>query len=81
MDAPADFTTDPHFQRILALVPKRMREDALQEAWVAHLSGESPTRALQNYQQRERRHEKRQPGRITPQGDAFTDEAGQQHDI
>jgi hypothetical protein len=63
MDAP-DFTAAPDFQRALAGVPERMREDAMQEAWVAHLSGKCPILAMSAYRRRERRHEKRQPVRI-----------------
>jgi hypothetical protein len=47
------------FEAQLAKVPARMREDALQEAWVAHLSGEDALRALWRYTQREKRIEKR----------------------
>jgi hypothetical protein len=47
------------FEAQLAKVPARMREDALQEAWVAHLSGEDAVRALWRYAKRERRIEQR----------------------
>lgn len=30
----------------LKLVPRRMRDDAIQEAWVAHLEGRDPVKAL-----------------------------------
>ena len=38
----------------------RFREDAIQEAWVAHLEGLDPIRAMDRYAQDELRHEKRQ---------------------
>lgn len=43
----------------LRLVPKRLREDAAQEAWLAYLSGRDPKRAVNNFIHRERRREKR----------------------
>jgi hypothetical protein len=42
------------------LVPSRFREDALQEAWVAHLEGRSAIAAMHNYTKRERKHERRE---------------------
>ena len=49
----------------LLLVPLRHREDALQEAWLAHLEGRNPRLAARAYGKRERAHEQRHP--------AFTD--------
>ena len=48
--------THAHVSRI----PMRFREDAIQEAWVAHLEGLDPIRAMDRYAQDELRHEKRQ---------------------
>ena len=42
------------------LIPGRYREDAIQEAWVAHLQGEDPKAAAHRYKMQELRHEKRQ---------------------
>lgn len=44
----------------LRLTPGVDREDAAQEAWLAHLSGRNPARAVNTFSQRERRHRKRQ---------------------
>jgi hypothetical protein len=44
----------------LRLTPTVDREDAAQEAWLAHLEGRSPARAVNTFSQRERRHRKRQ---------------------
>ena len=41
-------------------VPPRHREDALQEAWLAHLEGRDPALAAHRYKMQELRHEKRQ---------------------
>jgi hypothetical protein len=42
-----------------------MREDALQEAWVAFLSGRDPARAVNTYARRERRRRMRDlPGQV-----------------
>ena len=49
-------TTDETFRRI----PARHREDAMQEAWLAHLEGRDPARAADTYRKRELRHERRQ---------------------
>lgn len=40
----------------LLLVPGALREDALQEAWVAHLEGGSAARAVARFNMREYRH-------------------------
>ena len=45
----------------LRLTARGDREDAAQEAWVAHLEGRNPARAVATYSQRERRHRIRQP--------------------
>ncbi|MBX3751879.1 MAG: hypothetical protein KF897_17510, partial [Opitutaceae bacterium] len=42
------------------LTPGVDREDATQEAWLAHLQGRNPARAVNTFAQRERRHRKRQ---------------------
>jgi hypothetical protein len=83
MDAKPDFTAAPDFQHALSMVPARMREDALQEAWVAHLSGDDPILALDAYRKREARHERRQPGRIvTREGGTFAvDKRGNETEI
>jgi len=44
----------------LRLTPGVDREDAAQEAWLAHLQGRNPARAVNTFAQRERRHRKRQ---------------------
>jgi hypothetical protein len=43
----------------LSRVPVGLREDAIQEAWVAHLEGGDPLDAIQRFDTRERRHKKR----------------------
>lgn len=43
------------------LVPPHMREDANQEAWLAHLEGQSPRKAIHRYVTQEKRHEAREP--------------------
>jgi len=37
----------------LGLVPHADREETVQEAWLAHLSGRSPARAVNTFAQRE----------------------------
>lgn len=44
----------------LRLTPGVDREDAAQEAWLAHLQGRNPARAVNTFAQRERRHRRRQ---------------------
>ena len=44
----------------LRLVPRRHREDALQEAWLAHLEGRNPINAVVGYKNAEARHEERE---------------------
>jgi hypothetical protein len=44
----------------LGLVPHADREEAVQEAWLAHLSGRSPARAARTFARRERRHRRRE---------------------
>lgn len=46
-------------QAELRLTPRRDREDAAQEAWVAHLTGGDPARAVNTFATRERRHRAR----------------------
>jgi len=41
------------------LIPRRHREDAIQEAWVAHLEGRCPVAAADRYRKQEARYEKR----------------------
>jgi hypothetical protein len=43
----------------LALVSRKDREDAMQESWVAHLSGEDAIQAVKTYAVREMRYRKR----------------------
>ncbi len=43
----------------LRLVVWPDREDAVQEAWLAHLEGRNPARAVNTFAQRERRHRRR----------------------
>lgn len=43
----------------LRLLPDTDREDAVQEAWLALLSGRDPARAVNTFGQRERRHRQR----------------------
>ncbi len=43
----------------LALAPRAIREDALQEAWVAHLSGDDPISAIRSLRSREYRYRQR----------------------
>ena len=46
--------------RDLLFIPNRMREDAAQEAWVAHLEGRDPGAAIRTYFRREVLHEDRE---------------------
>ena len=46
--------------RHILRVPKRHREDAIQEAWLAHVEGRDPLRAIWRYAKQEYRHERRQ---------------------
>lgn len=43
----------------LRLVTVPDREDAIQEAWLAHLEGRNPVRAINTYARRERRYRRR----------------------
>lgn len=43
----------------LSRVPRRHREDAVQEAWLAHLEGRDPFNAIAAFRMRELRHERR----------------------
>tara|TARA_B100001094_G_C18076205_1_gene742739 strand:- start:465 stop:743 length:279 start_codon:yes stop_codon:yes gene_type:complete len=43
----------------LRLTPRHLKEDALQEAWLAHLDGRDPARAVNTFVVREKRHRKR----------------------
>ena len=44
----------------LAFIGDRDRDDAVQEAWLAHLQGRDPLRAIETFLRRERRHRERQ---------------------
>lgn len=44
----------------LQMIPPQDREDAIQEAWVAHLEGKNPTAAAWRYAKQELRHRARQ---------------------
>ncbi|MCL4210932.1 MAG: hypothetical protein KJZ68_09715 [Phycisphaerales bacterium] len=44
----------------LRLTPGVDREDAAQEAWLAHMEGRNPARAVNTFAQRERRYRRRQ---------------------
>jgi hypothetical protein len=46
--------------RELRLVKRHDREDAFQEAWLAHLEARDAARAVNTFAARERRHRKRQ---------------------
>lgn len=43
----------------LRFVPASLKSDAVQEAWIAHLSGRSPVLAVKAFAERERRHRRR----------------------
>lgn len=43
----------------LKFVNPQDREDAVQEAWLAHLEGRNPARAIATFAQRLRRHRQR----------------------
>jgi len=44
----------------LDLIPRRFRQDAIQEAWVAHLEGRNPISTIKDYCRRELLHEERE---------------------
>jgi len=44
----------------LRLTPGACREDAIQEAWLAHLERRDPATAVNTYARRERRHRQRE---------------------
>lgn len=46
-------------EREVFLVPLRRRLDAIQESWVAHLSGKNPISAVKVFNRRESKFEKR----------------------
>jgi hypothetical protein len=48
----------------LRLTPAIDREDAIQEAWLAHLEGRNPARAVNTFAQRERRIRRRHATRL-----------------
>ena len=47
-------------QAAIKRVPERYRQDAVQEAWLAHLEGRSPASAVAEYRRREQLHEQRE---------------------
>jgi len=47
----------PSCEQALRLVPLRHRDDAIQEAWVAHLEKRDPVQAINTYVVRELRYE------------------------
>ena len=52
--------SDPTRLRLeLRLTPRHLKQDAVQEAWVAYLEGRDPARAVNTFGVRERRHAKR----------------------
>lgn len=48
-------------RRRISLVPVRHREDAIQEAWGAHLSGDCPMKAVARFKTSELKRERRFP--------------------
>lgn len=61
----------------LAHVSERHRDDAIQEAWVAHLEGKDPIRAVFRYAKAERRNELRKvPILDSPDGPAAIEKDG-----
>jgi len=51
----------------LRLVPHTERDDAVQEAWLAFLSGRDPARAVNTFSRRERRLRRRKAGAVVPE--------------
>lgn len=43
----------------LRFVPASLKSDAVQEAWIAHLTGRSPVRAVKAFTERERRYRRK----------------------
>jgi len=55
--------TKPHeayLEAEFGLVPHADREEAVQEAWLAHVAGRSPARAVNTFARRERRRRLRE---------------------
>jgi len=52
-----------------ARIPRRHREDAIQEAWVAHLEGDDPAKAASRYASTECRRER---GRVPAELEQLT---------
>lgn len=55
---------DAHFppgfdKGVLLRAPRRIREDMLQEAWLAFLQGRDPTTRAKNFRKKEARYERR----------------------
>lgn len=55
-----DIEASPDLERELRFVSGPEREDAVQEAWLAHLEGESATNAVSRYRHQERRRRTRE---------------------
>jgi len=56
----ADIAPNADLERELRFINGMEREDAVQEAWVAHLEGESARDAVSRYRHRERRRRTRE---------------------
>lgn len=68
------------FKQELELVPASDREDAIQEAWLAHLDGKDALRAVWRFRRSELRHRKRQ--HATPfENDAIVDRIAENQSI
>ena len=52
-------SSDCRLSVVLALAPRRHREDAIQEAWVAYLEGREPHLGADQFRLQERRHDAR----------------------
>lgn len=48
-------------RKLISLVPSQLREDALQEAWVAHLEKRDVCRAVDRFREKERAYAERHP--------------------
>lgn len=49
-----------HLERELRMVQLRDRDDAVQEAWIAHMEGRDPAKAVHAFRERQRRHRARE---------------------
>ena len=43
----------------IRLIPETLKQDAIQEAWLAHLGDKCPIKAVKRYAEQERRHNQR----------------------